>query len=287
MMSKGVDEARRARAVGPGVPAAGGRQDEAPHVPPPNDADSRAREAAAGAALHDLAAAQEEEVAAHGDREATLALYLAPGLHVVTRMAETDQGHARATHTPRNQCSQAPKLRKQQVMAPQKALCRQTHSNISSRRRRRRQASTPIPTFPRGHHHHSPADSTPGMQLSHLHRLHRLHRRTIKVNGLYHLPRPWQARKAHNNHLRAGFHHTTPQAGLPSRALLPWASGEAVGRLRLRLRLIPLKDTQSSSSSSSSQGVSSMAGLGMAAVGTGGEAAAAADTAGEEDGDRS
>lgn len=128
-----------------------------------------------------------------------------------------------------------------------------------------------------------------GTQLvSHL--LHPL--RTTKVNGLLHLLLrhrtclTQQATMDHNHHHpRAGSHPTTPRVDLPSRPLLQ-ARGAAVGRLRLRLRLIRPRDTQSSSSSSSQEG-SSMAGAGMA-VDTGGEvAAAAAGTAGEEDGNQS
>lgn len=283
MMSKGVDEALRAQAVGPGVPAAAALQGEAPHGRLRRDVGSRARKAGAGAARHDLAAAREEEAAAHDDREAIRALRLAPGLHAVARMAETDRDHVRATHTLRNQCSQQPKLRKDQAMDPQKALRRRTYNSISHRRRRQ-QPRTPIQTFPRAHHH-SPAGSTLGTQLSHL---HRPHLRIIKANGhLRHLHHhtllPRQATTARNNHLRAGSHRITPQAGLRPRALLR-PRGVAVGRLRLHLT--PLKDTQSSSSSS--QGVSNMAGAGMVAVGTGVEAVAAvaAVTAEEEDGDR-
>lgn len=269
MTSRGVDEALRAQAVGPGVPVGGARQDATPHTRPPRDVGCRAREAGAGAARHDLAAAEEGGAAAHGGREAIRALHLDPGHLAAARMAETGRGHARAIPTPHNQCSQAPKTRMGRAMDPQKALCHRTRSHFSHRRLL--QARTPIQTFPRGQHHlnRSLAGSTRGMPLSLLRHL----RRIIKANGLLHLHHPWQATTVHNSHLRAGFRQ--------SRARLPRASGAAVGRLRLRLSLP--RDIQNSTSSHNQED-SNMAGAGTAAAVT---VAGAAGTTGAEDGDRS
>lgn len=148
MMSTEADEAHRARAAGRGGAAGGPPQDEAPRARPLNDVDSRAHEAGAGAARHDLAAAQEEEATAHGGREAILGQHLDPDLHGGARMAETDPGLARAVHTHRNPCSQLHRTLKRQVMALQKALCRQTHSNIINSRLRRRQRHIRLQTSP-------------------------------------------------------------------------------------------------------------------------------------------
>ena len=114
MMSKGVDEARRARAASPGATVQGGHpQGDAHGARPPNDAGSRAREAGAGAARHDLGAAQDEEATVRGGREeAILALCLDPGLRDGARMAGTDPGLVRAAHTHHNQCHQLPQTAK-------------------------------------------------------------------------------------------------------------------------------------------------------------------------------
>ncbi|KAJ0117101.1 hypothetical protein J7T55_003517 [Diaporthe amygdali] len=285
-------EAPRARAASPGVAAGGLPQGETPRAQLPNDVDFRAHEAGAGVAHHDLAAAQGEAATAQGAGEAIRAPGLDPALRDVARMAETDPDPdpVPAAHIHHNQCSLLPGTCKQQAMAHQKALCRQTRNNITTHinnisHRRRRQLRTHLRTCPPGHHHNQ-AGSTLGTQARH--HLLRLH--TTKVTGLLRLRHhtcllPEATQYHHPLHRRAGSHHTRPRAGLPSQELLQ-ARGPAVGR-RLHHRHHPTHLRGISSSNSNSQEGSSTAGVGMVVVDTGDAAAAAAGTAGEEDGDRS